>query len=272
MRLSVSHRTIHSYTPEADRAALRLKLFPQRHAGQAVLDWRVSVNGCEVRPLVEDAFGNAVGLWQGFTPEAEIAVLAEGMVETTDTAGVVRDLGVRPPEGVFLRATPLTQAGEAVVALAEALGEADPLARLHALSGEVAEAVAHRSTATDPGLTAEQALERGAGSCKDLAHVFIAAARHLGLPARHVVGYVLSEDDEEPVRGICAWAEAVVPGLGWVGFDLVAGLCPTERYVRLGCGLDARDAAPIHANVMGMPEVTREAEVRIAQAVQSQEQ
>ena len=42
-----------------------------------------------------------------------------------------------------------------------------------------------------------------------------------------------------------AWAEAHVDGLGWVGFDCANGICPDERYVRIACGRDYADAAPI---------------------------
>jgi transglutaminase-like putative cysteine protease len=72
------------------------------------------------------------------------------------------------------------------------------------------------------------------------------------VPARYVVGYLLAP--EEKLTETHAWAEAFVPDIGWVGFDPANRLCPTDRYVRLGCGLDAADAAPIRGNVMGGPE------------------
>ena len=39
--------------------------------------------------------------------------------------------------------------------------------------------------------------------------------------------------------------------LGWVGFDAANHICPTERYVRLACGFDAADAAPITGSRRG---------------------
>ena len=42
-----------------------------------------------------------------------------------------------------------------------------------------------------------------------------------------------------------AWAEALVDGLGWIGFDVSNGISPDMRYVRLAVGLDYRQAAPI---------------------------
>ena len=70
-----------------------------------------------------------------------------------------------------------------------------------------------------------------------------------------------------------AWAEAYVDKLGWVGFDAANRLSPTDRYVRLGCRLDAADAAPIRGNVSGNHEERLSASVDISQTTgQSQSQ
>jgi transglutaminase-like putative cysteine protease len=100
-----------------------------------------------------------------------------------------------------------------------------------------------------PGTTsthteAAAALADGRGVCQDHAHIFIAAARSLGVPARYVTGYLVIEADNAS-QAHHAWAEAWVEALGWVGFDVANRICPTERYVRLAAGLDAGYAAPI---------------------------
>jgi transglutaminase-like putative cysteine protease len=76
------------------------------------------------------------------------------------------------------------------------------------------------------------------------------AARVLGVPARYVNGYFLTETDE-PSEAHHAWAEAYIEGLGWLGFDPANGICPTDHYVRLACGLDAGSAAPIRGTRRG---------------------
>lgn len=77
----------------------------------------------------------------------------------------------------------------------------------------------------------------------DYAHMFIGGARALGIPARFVTGYLLGKDDE-PAQ-FHAWAEAYTEKLGWIGFDPMLELCPTDRHVRLAVGLDALSTAPI---------------------------
>jgi transglutaminase-like putative cysteine protease len=95
--------------------------------------------------------------------------------------------------------------------------------------------------------TAGSAFEAGRGVCHDYAHVFVAAARASGSPARYVGGYVLPEASGTPLAGFAphAWAEAWTPGLGWIGFDPSRGERIGASYVRLAIGLDYRQAAPI---------------------------
>jgi transglutaminase-like putative cysteine protease len=105
-------------------------------------------------------------------------------------------------------------------------------------------AIRYEIGATHAHTSAAEALADGRGVCQDHAHIFISAARVLNIPARYVNGYFIS-GVEGPSEAHHAWAEAWVDGLGWVGFDASNLTCPTERYVRLACGLDAATAAPI---------------------------
>ncbi len=59
------------------------------------------------------------------------------------------------------------------------------------------------------------------------------------------------DDDGRTHEAAHAWAEICVPGLGWVGFDPANRCCPDDRYIRLGSGLDAQDAAPIRGIARG---------------------
>ena len=172
---------------------------------------------------------------------------------------------------MFLRATPLTEADARIQSLAKDLAGEKPLDRMHALFNAVADAIAYKPSTTSTSTTAAQALKAGKGVCQDHAHVFVSAARSIGVPARYVVGYLLAQDTK--LTETHAWAEAWVPEIGWVGFDAANRLCPTDRYVRLGCGLDAADAAPIRGNVTGNSQERLSASVDISQTTgQSQSQ
>jgi len=73
-----------------------------------------------------------------------------------------------------------------------------------------------------------------------------------GLPARYVSGYLFADAQGVAHEAAHAWAEVYVAGLGWVGFDPANRCCPDDRYIRLGSGLDAQDAAPIRGIARGM--------------------
>lgn len=262
MRLTVRHRTEHRYDPPAGRVALRLKLFPAPTQAQAPLDWRVTVNGEAVSPALTNGFGDGEALWFSGRAADHAEVIAEGTVEATDTAGVIGRFGAAPP-GVFLRQTPLTRVTAEIRALAEGAQGEEPLARMHALSAAVHEAVVYRPGVTQSDTSAAQALALGAGVCQDKTHLFIAAARAARVPARYVVGYLL--DEAAPLQETHAWAEVHLDGLGWVGFDPTNQVCPTDHYVRLCSGLDADDAAPIRGSIQGASADDLTVAVEVAQ-------
>lgn len=85
-----------------------------------------------------------------------------------------------------------------------------------------------------PGiLDPEEVCRRGEGACRDSAELFIACCRHVGIPARFVSGYQAGDDIPSAVHDLHAWAEAYIPGAGWLGFDPTHGLAVTDRHVAL---------------------------------------
>jgi transglutaminase-like putative cysteine protease len=98
--------------------------------------------------------------------------------------------------------------------------------------------------------TAVEVFARKRGVARDLTHIFIGAARSFAIPARYIAGYLCADSTIEQ-HGGHAWAESFVPGLGWVGFDVVNCVCPTEAYVRVAVGLDALGAVPVRGTRYG---------------------
>ena len=113
-----------------------------------------------------------------------------------------------------------------------------------------------------------EALAEGEGVCQDHAHVLISAARLLGLPARYVSGYLCTDGESTDAEASHGWAELYLDGIGWVGFDASNRTCPTENYIRLGSGVDARDAAPIRGVHAGAADEDLDVNVVVQQAQQ----
>lgn len=266
MKLLVRHQTFYRYAATAGRVAMRLKLMPVDTPTQTVQDWRVSINDAPITNFRRNSYGEMETIWIRHDRLDHAVIVTEGLVETRESHGVVGHLDSRVDTRYFLRDTPLTQASDGIAAMARLAppGES-PLAQLHALSAAVSDAVHYRAGVTTSATTAAQAFALGAGVCQDHAQIFIAAARTLGRPARYVSGYLLAGDGSA-LHETHGWAEAHVPGLGWIGFDPSNRVCVTERYVRLASGLDADDAAPIRGSVTVAGDIWIDADVRIAQA------
>ena len=243
-RLQVRHETVYDYDAPVPWGLLQLRLTPKAHHAQRILRWDLHLDGARPECLFEDQHRNTTHLISMEPGATRLSVTVEGEVEVTDTAGDLGPHGGFHPLWLFARSTPRTEAGPGCTRLLAAVAqESTALARLHALSAAVARAIQWEHGTTTVTWTAEEALAAGRGVCQDQAHVFIACARAQGIPARYVSGYLLMEQAQQDASH--AWAEAWIPDLGWVGFDVANGISPDNRYVRVATGLDYSEAAPV---------------------------
>ncbi|MBE0554597.1 MAG: transglutaminase family protein [Rhodobacteraceae bacterium] len=272
MLLKVDHVTRYHYAPAVRGVVQSHRLTPSRYDGQKVISWEVTVTGGEKGGAFRDGAGDWVQAWTVKGPVEEIEVRVQGVVETTDMAGMLKGHRETVPPEAWLRDTPATEADEALRALADSARHDEPLSYVHALAFAVAGAIAYKPGSTHEHTTAAEALALGEGVCQDHAHALLACARHAGFPARYVSGYLFAAEDGTPHEAAHAWAEVHVPGYGWIGFDPANRCCPDERYIRLGAGLDAREAAPIRGIARGGAAERLDVSVSVAPPVAAQSQ
>ncbi len=273
MRLRISHLTSYRYDTPATSVIQMLRLTPRNHESQYVARWRIDVSADCWLHQHEDAFGNITHAFTTSGSFQQFAVMAEGEIETRDTEGIMRGTVERFPPSLYLRETALTKADDAIARLAAACREQagdDALKVLHLMVERLHADMTYDTDPTHAATTAVEAFTLKRGVCQDLTHIFIAAARSLGIPARYVGGYFCRGDGITEQDAGHAWAEAFVPELGWIAFDAANGICSTEAHVRVAVGLDYLGAAPLRGARTGGQTEELSVEVRVAQAAQAQ--
>jgi len=257
MRITIDHQM--SITPPAGtaHAVLHLLLTPASGPTQQIEDWTVAMPGIDSAAVFADAYGNTVHLVNQSRPEGTLVVRVSGTVVTTDRAGVLGRPGGEPVPALYKRTTPLTKAS--VTLYGKFRGSKDSrIDVLHALMARVGETLGVDSDSTQTQMSADggqsQSQSSGAAASAEstpptasaLVHLFIGGARALDIPARYVTGYVAAEPDgDDDLVGFHAWAEAYDEALGWIGFDPLLQICPSDRHVRLAVGLDESSTVPI---------------------------
>ncbi|MEM6666225.1 MAG: transglutaminase family protein [Pseudomonadota bacterium] len=246
MRIRIYHETTYRYDQPAKYVIQSLRQEPRGHDGQMVREWRLDLDRDVHFREAKDGLGNLVHTFSLDGPIDQFTVTVIGVVDTFDTNGVVAGSAEAGPPALFLRSTPLSAPDAAIREFAaEAVANAgSPLDRVHALNAALYDAMEFQTDSSTVETSAAVAFEAKSGVCQDYAHIFIAAMRSLGAPARYVSGYFRRTDGVDDQEASHAWAEVYVDDLGWVGFDPTHGLCVTEQHVRVAIGIDYQSAAP----------------------------
>lgn len=145
-------------------------------------------------------------------------------------------------------------------------GERDPLTLMYDVTAAVRRTFKYVKKSTAVNSPIEVSLRLRQGVCQDFSHIMIAAVRRLGIPCRYVSGYLYTEQDEEGVSdgATHAWIEALLPGLGWVGFDPTTGAVTGTGHIRTAIGRDYADVPPTIGTMKGTAETELQVKVRVA--------
>jgi transglutaminase-like putative cysteine protease len=232
VKLSITHEFNYAYDSPVRLSTQYLRLTPRDTARQKVLDWKLDTPGQAMRTT--DGYGNVLHVLTIDKPVSEIAIEAEGTVETSPALDEPSDFTGAPLSPLlFLRPTGLTRADEALGAFAEKFRRsAGTLSGLRELAAAI-----HKK---DPG-----------GSAADASHAFVACCRYLGVPARYVSGYMYFRE-RKANHGIAihAWAEAWVVDR-WRSFDIAHDNPIGEAHIKIAVGADYLDACPVRGVRVG---------------------
>jgi len=261
-RVSLEHHTEYHYDRPATLGPHTVRLRPAPHCRTPILSYslRLTPPGHFIN-WQQDPVGNHLARLVFPEPTDELSV----------TVDLVADLTVINPFDFFVeeaaRAWPFRYDDLLVPELAPYLdtgGDDTPLLSgwleqvsrtdtpiidlLVALNQRVQRDVAYETRMETGVHTPEQTLERASGSCRDSAWLLVHVLRRLGIAARFASGYLVQLDPDTPAKDFTdlhAWAEAYVPGAGWIGLDATSGLLAGEGHIPLACASRPELAAPI---------------------------
>jgi transglutaminase-like putative cysteine protease len=268
MHMHIRHETRYRYERPVKYSVQSLHLTPRRDLSQRALSWSIAAPGRRLEQI--DAYGNIAHLLTIEEPHREISIVVRGVVETADTDARLDDGPLSPL--AYLAPTQLTLPNEHIKAFASATLAhiSDPKERVQALAEAVLGAVRYKSGTSDVQDSAAVAFKSGEGVCQDHAHVFIAAARAVGMPARYVSGYLYTGDASDAASH--AWVDAWLgPEIGWQSMDVTHTRPAVRTYCRLAVGRDYLDAAPVRGMRQGGGGEKMEANVLIAESALQQQ-
>jgi transglutaminase-like putative cysteine protease len=267
VKLEIVHSTRYRYFGPIAETAMEVRLRPMDGNGQRCMEFKLEV-GAGIQPRTyRDGYGNNVHYFNLVRPHTRLHVTSRSIVET----GLARDAD--PGESLvqdFLRFRSPVKDVPGVRELASRHSIADPGSgpsverALDELTLTISREFAYDRAVTNVYSGVDDVLALRAGVCQDFAHLFTAVARAMGVPARYVSGYIHAppQGGGTVASASHAWAEAWVPGRGWVGYDATHPVRTSENHVRLAVGRDYSDAAPTRGIYVGAAAGTMEVRVR----------
>jgi transglutaminase-like putative cysteine protease len=264
MKLKIRHTTQYIFDTPVSYGLQQVRLTPKESPFQKVITWQTSVIGGAKEVTYNDHNNNHVELISFDRDATEVTLVSEGVVEMTESHGMMGKHRGPAPLWFYETSTELTKAGPRARALMKKIKGATDLERLHSLSKLIHANVVYEVGSSLSTSSAEDSLVAGKGVCQDHSHIFLACARAMGFPARYVSGYLMMDDRIEQ-EATHAWAEAHITGLGWVGFDVSNAISPDVRYVRVATGLDYSGAAPVTGTRYGGSGERLSVQIEVAQ-------
>lgn len=164
----------------------------------------------------------------------------------SDEYQLIHSLDFQIDHQSFLRETELTKMPSGIdFTFPEFTGETQIFEYLLNLKSHIFSLLEYSPESTDVNTPIAEVLRIRKGVCQDFAHVFLSVCRQNKIPARYVSGYLNQGADFIGSSQLHAWAEALIPELGWVGFDATNNLVADHHYIKIAHGTDYRDCSPI---------------------------
>ncbi len=265
---SIRHLTRFRYSTPISESIMETRMNPRSDSHQHCLTFSLSVSPrCRVFSY-RDHLGNNVQHFDIPNEHNQLVIVAESVVEqqvlpdvpgflSPDAWGALDEMIDSGDYWEMLLPSAFCTETPAVKLLATQMGVTrrdDPLMLVQELNQRLFDYFKYvpRSTRVDSPI--DEAIISGEGVCQDFAHTMIALLRHVRIPARYVSGYLYrsrEDHDRSTPDATHAWVDALIPHLGWVGFDPTNNLVAHHRHIRTAVGRDYADVPPTHGIFRG---------------------
>jgi transglutaminase-like putative cysteine protease len=259
----VRHLTRFTYTSPVSESVMELRMQPLSDGRQRLLRFDVTTTPRARVFAYRDFLGNAVHYFDIPGRHTRLDISAEAAVDVTPPDNLPEALDITAWQAIdqlaasgvygdwlapsrFATETPALKAFAAAINLTNDRAT-DPLTLLRRLTATLFEELSYEPRTTRVDSPIDEALAAKAGVCQDFAHIMTALVRASGIPCRYVSGYLAprsSGHDRSTEHATHAWVEALLPDLGWVGFDPTNDTLALERHIAVAIGRDYGDVPP----------------------------
>ncbi len=272
MHYSIRHITRFRYDAPVRESVMELRMQPRSEGPQTLRSFQISTNPRAQLYAYTDYLGNAVYHFNVLRQHEELRIETQALVEM----GPQPELAERADHLEWERYNrynlsadhfDLLEASKFVhmsAPLAEFMKmhglekpSGDVLAALKQLNKTIHDSFDYVQGVTEVHSPIDDALKAGSGVCQDFTHIMIAIARHWGVPARYVSGYLHHRQKGQDRSGddaTHAWVEAYLPSMGWIGFDPTNDILAGDRHIRVAVGRDYADVPPTRGTFKGGAE------------------
>ena len=284
MRIITLHETRYEYQNPVHAAFNEVRLHPRDDAHQTCTEFSLCVDPDAPMTTGEDYFGNVLHSFNILEPHRAMVVTARSTVEVHrepfKMQAPLSDWDVKRARVDYMKFDGPIEDIPAIHDLARDAGlDARGLSQEQVmgtmrqaqtiftdwfggtqnLNGLIRERFQYAPMETDVDTAISHVFETGRGVCQDFAHIFIAVCRAAGLPSRYVSGYLITDKSRSAGGGVAthAWAETLLPGGNWVGFDPTNNLLANNYYIKIAVGRDYRDVAPTRGLYRGFAGQTK---------------
>jgi transglutaminase-like putative cysteine protease len=282
MFYAIRHFTRYRYSHLVWQSMMEVRMHPRSEVNQRCFVFQLSVNPRARIFGYTDAYGNLVHHFDLPARHGQLTIISDALVNIDPQPSVPEcadseawadleqlveknDYWDMMTPSYFARSSPELEEFAKEIGANERNGRS-PLAFLRNINSGVNRSFRYVQKSTSVNSPIEDALRSRQGVCQDFAHIVIALVRHAGIPCRYVSGYLYheSENAHPSAEGAThAWVEALVPGIGWMGFDPTTNQPAGERHIRTAIGRDYADVPPTMGVMKGKAETQLQVRVRV---------